>query len=212
MQLAVPAVGPRLAPSSAMDAGFLPQFRGPGLPDGLPWGPANGNCGPTSIVNALRLVGLDVPGFRGERSQAVIDAARILATGSNDPAAATSKRQQAVALRSAGALVDETTSLSAALEGVRRGAALLIGGNRAADGWPRREDDPPPVGVAAHAAVVARYEPEADRYVVYDPALPAPVRVHARQLAAFTQVLDGDLMLRLGLLVRAPGPAAASPA
>lgn len=186
------------------DSVFLPQFRSPGLPDGLPWGPDNGNCGPTSVVNALRLVGLDVPGFRGERSQAVIDAARVLATGANDSTAATTKEQQARALRAAGADVEATRSLPEALRAVREGAVLLIGGDRAADGWPRRPDDPPPAGVSNHGAVVARYVPDTGRYVVFDTALFAPVHVDAKQLATFTQVTDGAQMLRLGLVVRDP--------
>lgn len=211
MQLAirashVPMPVPALVPRGD-DSTFLPQFRSPGLPDGLPWGPDNGNCGPTSVVNALRLVGLDVPGFAGERRQAVIDAARVLMTGANDPSAATTKQQQAHALRVAGASVEATHSLSAALEAVREGAVLLLGGNRAAEGWPRRPDDPPPAGVAGHAVVIARHEAAGDRYVVHDPALLAPVRVDATQLLAFTQAADGDRMLRPGLVTRAPASA-----
>ncbi len=206
MQLAAPAsaLAPARTTPVRADSTFLPQFRSPGLPDGMPWGPDNGNCGPTSIVNTLRLVGLDVPGFQGERTQAVIDAARLLTTGSNDPAAPTTKDQQAVALRAAGATVDVTRSLSAGLDAVRQGAVLLLGGDRAAPTWPRRFDDPPPTRVANHAAVVARYEPATNHYVVYDPALFAPVRVDASQLAAFTQLVDGTNMLRLGLIVRGP--------
>lgn len=206
MQIAAPAsihVAARPVPVRD-DSLFVPQFRSPGLPDGMPWGPDNGNCGPTSIVNALRLIGLDVPGFRGERTQAVIDAARVLTTGTNDPSAATTKQQQAAALRTAGADVDITRSLAAGLEAVREGAVLLLGGDRAAPGWPRRDDDPPPTKVANHAAVVARYEAATDRYVVFDPALHAPVHVDSSQLAAFTQVTDGVQMLRLGLIVREP--------
>lgn len=208
MQLAIPAstrVPARTLPVRD-DSTFLPQFRSPGLPDGMPWGPANGNCGPTSVVNALRLVGLDVPGFHGERTQAVIDAARILITGTNDPTASTTKQQQAIALRSVGADVDTTRSLTAGLEAVRAGAVLLVGGDRAAPTWPRRIDDTPPTRVANHAAVVARYEPATDHYIVYDPALHAPIAVDATQLAAFTQLVDGTNMLRLGLIVRAPAP------
>lgn len=211
MQIALPASihAPARTLPVRDDSTFLPQFRSPGLPDGMPWGPDNGNCGPASIVNTLRLVGLDVPGFRGERTQAVIDAARLLTTGSNDPAAPTTKAQQAVALRAAGADVATTRSLDAGLEAVRRGAVLLIGGDRAAPSWPRRLDDAPPTRVANHAAVVARYEPATGHYVVFDPALFAPVRVDVAQLAAFTQVTDGANMLRLGLVVR--GPASPSP-
>jgi hypothetical protein len=185
------------------DSVFLPQFRSPGLPDGLPWGPTNGNCGPTSIVNALRLVGLDVPGFHGERTQAAIDAARVLITGTNDPTTSTNKQQQAFALRAAGADVHVTRSLDAGLAAVRDGAVLVLGGDRAAPGWPRRADDPPPHGVASHAAVVSRLDPATGRYVVLDSALDAPVQVDASQLAAFTQADDAARMLRLGLVVRA---------
>lgn len=185
-------------------ATFLPQHRSPLLPDGLPWGAANGNCGPAAIVNALRLVGLDVPGFRGERSQAVIDAARVLATGNADSSRATLKSQQAFALRAAGADVEPTTSLASTLSAVRAGAAALVGGDRAAAGWPRRSDDPPPAGVANHAAVIAGYLRDSDRYVVNDPALDQPVEVSAAQLAAFTQATAGERMLRPALLVRRP--------
>jgi hypothetical protein len=188
------------------DPTFLPQFRSPGLPDGVPWGPGNGNCGPTSLVNALRLVGLDVPGFRGERTRAVIDAAGVLGTGTNDPAVRTLKTQQAFALRAAGAEVHVTRSLAAGLDAVRTGAVLLLGGDRAARGWPRREDDPPATGVANHAVVVARHVTGSDRYLVHDPALHDPVVVDAAQLRAFTQTADGARMLRLGLVVRRPEP------
>jgi hypothetical protein len=208
MQLTSPTSKPVVAASAHPvrdDRVFVPQFRSPGLPDGLPFGPGNGNCGPTSIVNALRLVGLDVPGFHGERSQAVIDAARTLVTGALDPGSSTNKHQQAFALRAAGADVHVTRSLPAALDAVRDGAVLLLGGDRAASGWPRRPDDPPRTGVASHAAVVSRFDETTGRYVVLDPALEAPVQVDASQLAAFTQVDDGARMLRLGLLVREPG-------
>jgi hypothetical protein len=202
MQVAAPVLS---AASPIRDGAlFLPQFRSPALPDGLAWGPDNGNCGPTSIVNALRLVGLDVPGFHGERTQAVIDAARVLATGENDSTKATTKQQQATALRAAGADVQLTQSLPEGLRAVREGAVLVIGGNRAAAGWPRRPDDKPPVGVANHGAVVARYDAAADRYVVFDPALFAPAHLTVQQLAAFTQVVDGAKMLRLGLIVTNP--------
>lgn len=206
MQVVAPVtIAPAVAsPPARDDAVFLPQFRSALLPDGLAWGPDNGNCGPTTIVNALRLVGLDIPGFHGERSQAVIDAARLLATGELDSTKATTKQQQAKALLAAGADVEVTKSLPEGLRAVREGAVLVIGGNRAAEGWPRRPDDAPPTGVANHGAVVARYDAAADRYVVFDPALFAPVHVDARQLAAFTQVTDGEQMLRLGLIVTNP--------
>ena len=199
--LSRPQVAARPDPAVA----FVPQFRSPGLPDGEPWGPQNGNCGPTSIVNALRLVGLDVPGFHGEHTQAAIDAARMLATGSADMALPTLKSQQAFALRSAGADVDISRSLTDTLTAVRGGAVALIGGNRAADLWPRRADDAPPVGVANHAAVIAAYRPHSDDYLIDDPALPRPVAASEAQLASFTQVSDGARMLRVALLVHGPG-------
>ena len=183
-------------------ARFVPQYRSAGLPDGEPWGSSNGNCGPTSIVNALRLVGLDVPGFAGQRSQAVIDAARQLATGSAEISAPTLKTQQAFALRAAGADVHVSRSLSDTLAAVRDGAAALIGGNRAAAGWPRRPDDLPATGVANHASVIAGWQPGDGTYLVDDPALAAPVAVTPAQLAAFTQVVRGVDMLRPALLVR----------
>ncbi len=185
---------------------FLPQSRGAGLPDGLPWGTANGNCGPTSVVNALRFVGLDVPGFHGERSQSAIDAARVMMTGVNDPSKATTKSQQAAAMRDAGARVDASFSLLEGLAAVRRGAALLIGGNRAATRWPRRPDDPPPTAPAAHAVVVVRGAANAapGTYTLLDPALDAPRSVTTRQLRDFVQLTAPDRMLRPGLIVTDP--------
>lgn len=192
-------------PHAPSPIAFMPQYRSALLPDGLPWGPNNGNCGPTSIVNVLRLVGLDVPGFSGQRSQAVIDAARKLVSGNADPSAATTKTQQAFALRAAGAHVNVTRSLNAALDDARRGVAILIGGNRAAADWPRRADDPPPTKVASHAAVIAAYDRLSDRFTVLDPALPAPVMVTAHQIRLFTEAdaLSGR-MPRLALSVTNP--------
>lgn len=205
MQLAPVPAAPSTRPVPGEVGTFLPQFRSPLLPDGIAWGAANGNCGPASIVNALRLVGLDVPGFQGERSQAVIDAARRLATGSVEDGVATLKTQQAFALRAAGADVHVTHSLDAGLDAVRSGAVLVLGGDRAARGWPRRSDDPAPSAVANHAVVVARaLDGDPDRFVVFDPALPAPTVVDGTQLDAFTQAVTGARMPRLGLVVRAP--------
>ncbi|MCW2926189.1 MAG: hypothetical protein JWM86_157 [Thermoleophilia bacterium] len=208
MRIGAPTTAPGATPSASLleraERVFLPQYRSPGLPDGLPWGERNGNCGPASIVNALRLVGLDVPGFAGERTQAVIDAARRLATGSSESTGATLKTQQAFALRAAGADVHVTYGLGTALADVRAGAVLLLGGDRAARSWPRRADDGASTAVANHAAVVAGYDEADGRYVVIDPALAGPVRVDAAQIAAFAQADAAGSMPRLGLLVRAP--------
>lgn len=201
----MPALAPtRPVYSSLQYPTFMPQYRSAGLPDGLPWGDKNGNCGPTSIVNILRLVGLDVPGFRGERTQAVIDAARLLTSGTADPSRPTVKSQQAFALRAAGAEVAVTRSLPAALADVRRGVAILIGGDRAVPQWPIRHDEAPIGRVSNHAAVVASYIPARDRYVVLDPALPGPAEVTAAQLAAFTQAAPTGRMPRLALSVTNP--------
>lgn len=51
----------------------------------LPDGPStSGNCAITSAVMALRMAGYDIPGFSGEKVQAVLDKARIMAKGVND--------------------------------------------------------------------------------------------------------------------------------
>ena len=59
----------------------IAQFAGKYLPDGPSMRP---NCGPASVTMALRMVGLDIPGFSGQNSEAVLDKARVLATGKND--------------------------------------------------------------------------------------------------------------------------------
>src|SRR5262249_12223688 len=63
-----------VAPRTAHDywTKHIAQFSGKYLPDGPTMRP---NCGPASVTMALRMIGLDVPGFNGQNSEAVLDKA-----------------------------------------------------------------------------------------------------------------------------------------
>ncbi len=195
----IPAGRGRVADPSAV---HLTQHRSPLLPDGIPAGAGNGNCGPTSALIALRLLGLDLPGHEGQRTQAAIDAARMVATGALDRGASTTKAQQARVLVAGGAQVMRTRSLAATLDAVRRGAVAVIGGNTNARGWYMWSlRDPAQINrVAGHAVVVSQYIPELDEYVVNDPMQSRVVHVSAAQLTAFTDAHAGAAMTREALV------------
>jgi hypothetical protein len=195
------ASGPEAGPAASATAVHLTQHASRRLPDGLPVG--NSNCGPTSTVVALRLLGLDVPGFTGQATQQAIDAARIIATGRNDPDDPTTKSQQAKVLLAGGARVGATVMLDEALAAVRSGTRVaVLGGNLNASGWfdypgrPRGGRLPD----AGHCIVVSEWDRASGLYVVNDPMLATPVAATAKQLTSFAQAGPSSRMPRPALV------------
>jgi hypothetical protein len=181
-----------------------PSYR---TPDAV--GEGNGNCGPTSAVMALRLVGLDVPGFHGERTQKAIDAARILATGANDANDWTNANEMRRALEAGGAIVREANGVNDTLDAVRQGKVALILGNVNTAGWPGGSHIPPTYDKdawAGHFVVASRYYPERDAYAINDPGDPHPYFVTGDQLRRFATGGDGE-NINPGIALVVDGPA-----
>ena len=113
----------------------LTQFQSPRLVDGIPNGPQNGNCGPASAVMGLRLLSLVVPGFHGEDSERVIDAARKIGTGNIDGTQWTDLKQNARVFAAAGAAMRPVQSFADVLAAVKSGSPVFALGNALDKSW-----------------------------------------------------------------------------
>ncbi|MBC7643890.1 MAG: hypothetical protein H7123_02110 [Thermoleophilia bacterium] len=193
-------------PAGALNvqAVHMTQYRSLLVPDGLPLG--NANCGPTSAIMGLRLLGLDLPGFHGERSEQVIDAARMIATGSADATLGTTKTQQALVMKAGGASIHGTMSLDEALAAVRGGSVALVGGDFNAAQWKAMPDRPAvdESSPAAHAIVVSNYDRARKQYWVNDPLLTTPRIVTRSQLDSFTGTTGGRALTSPAVIANRP--------
>lgn len=166
----------------------LTQYRSDRVPDAVPWGPENGNCGPTSAVMALRLAGYDLPGFNGEDSQAAISAARLIGTGATDHGQWTTLGENEKVFTAVGAKVTPASSIHDALAAVRQGKVVMALGNVNSDGYwakPFMRPEHGDPGWGGHFVVVSRHHAERDRYTVNDPGNDDPVYMTGDELAGF---------------------------
>lgn len=147
----------------------------------------NANCGPTAAVMALRLLGKDVPGFHGEDTQQVIDAARMLSTGNPDEYQYTYPHEIARVLVAGDARPTRTRSLETVLRSARHNIPAIILGNSTAPGWYDSEFNSPKVAPSytGHFVVISRYDAKTKRYTLNDPILQGPVYVTEDQIRAF---------------------------
>ncbi len=152
---------------------------------------ASANCGPASVIMAIRLVGRPVPGEeRGLRGEALMLNVRKLATGgSTDRWKGTHNLHLQHVLREAGCDWTILKDVRDMLRRVReRGEPVIMAGNPAVRNtytarFPyydiRRYDN-------GHWIVVSRYVPERRTYIVNDPqSTIGPVEVTAAELVAF---------------------------
>ena len=152
---------------------------------------ASANCGPASVIMAIRLVGRPVPGEeRGLRGEALMVNVRKLATGgSTDRWKGTHNLHLQHVLNEAGCDWTVLRDVRDMLRRVReRGEPVIMAGNPAVPTtytarFPyydiRRYDN-------GHWIVVSRYVPERGTYIVNDPqSTIGPVEVTAAELVAF---------------------------
>lgn len=140
------------------------------------------NCGPASALIAVRLLGLDLPGFHDEHSQTAIEEARRL-TGRSTSQDMETKFLFPI-LAAAGAKGRVVTGLDTALSNVRKGRPTIIGGNALAPGsWSN------PTGVdrgkVGHWVCVSGFDKSTQKYIVDDPEWVTPVSVTKKQLRNF---------------------------
>jgi hypothetical protein len=151
---------------------------------------ASANCGPTSVIMAIRLVGKRVPGEeRGLRGEDLVLHVRKLATGGTDRWTGTHNLHLQRVIEQADCSSQILRSVDAILKCVRQtGRPVIMAGNPANRGCYterfdyydiRRSDN-------GHWIVVSRYVPERRTYIVNDPqSTVGPIEVTAAELIAF---------------------------
>jgi hypothetical protein len=163
----------------------IAQFAGKYLPDGPSMRP---NCGPASVTMALRMVGLDIPGFRGQNSEAVLDKARQLATGKNDTSVGTTDSELENLISSSGAKWSESTNFGEVTNWVKQGIPVVLSGNPAY-GWNSRyrSDQVYPFN-GGHWVTVSGYDQATGHYIVNDPLSQiGPIYVSEAELKSYNQ-------------------------
>jgi hypothetical protein len=163
----------------------IAQFAGKYLPDGPAMRP---NCGPASVTMALRMIGLDIPGFSGQNSEAVLDKARVLATGKNDISVGTTDSELEALITKSGAKWSESTNFSEVTNWVKQGIPVVLSGNPAY-GWNSRytQDQVYPFN-GGHWVTVSGYDPGTGHYIVNDPLSQiGPIYVSEAELKGYNQ-------------------------
>lgn len=162
----------------------IAQFRGAYLQDGPTMRP---NCGPASVTTALRLVGLDVPGFNGQRSEAVLDQARIIATGQNNTQVGTTDTELERVIQAAGGQYTESTDFNQIKQWAKQGVPVILAGNPAY-GWDGRYTNDQVYNFnGGHWVTVSGYDSQTGNYIVNDPLSQiGPIEVSEAELANYT--------------------------
>lgn len=167
----------------------IAQFRGPYLPDGPTMRP---NCGPASVVMALRKIGLDIPGFNGENSEAVLDKARILATGQNNIAVGTTDSELERLIEASGGKWSESTNFAEMTQWIKSGVPVVLAGNPA-QGWNHRySNDQVYKFDGGHWVTVSGYNQQTGKYIVNDPLSQiGAIEVTEQELYSYNQANGG---------------------
>ena len=157
-----------IAPRTANDywTSHIAQFRGAYLNDGPSMRP---NCGPASVTMALRMIGLDIPGFNGQRSEAVLDKARVLATGQNNTSVGTTDSELERLISASGGRWSESQNFNEITGWVKQGIPVVLSGNPSR-GWNNRysADQVYPFD-GGHWVTVSGYDQKTGYYIVNDP-------------------------------------------
>ena len=177
----------QIAPREQYDywTDHIAQFRGKYLPDGPTMRP---NCGPASVTMALRMIGLDIPGFNGQNSNAVLDKARIIATGRNDVTVGTTDTELEKLITASGARWSESTNWSEMMGWVKQGIPVVLSGNPHY-GWNHRySTDQVHHFNGGHWVTVSGYDPSNGTYIVNDPLSQiGPITVSEAELRSYNK-------------------------
>lgn len=185
--VAIPAS--KIAPRTAHDYWYkhMAQFPGKYLPDSSGMRP---NCGPASVTMALRMIGLDIPGFKGQNSEAVLDKARILATGSNNYTVGTTDGELENLITKSGGKWSESTNFSEVTNWVKQGIPVVLSGNPA-HGWnqnPQFPNDKVQHFNGGHWVTVSGYDAAQGKYIVNDPLSQiGPIYVTEQELRGYNK-------------------------
>ncbi|MCW2950196.1 MAG: hypothetical protein JWN41_1209, partial [Thermoleophilia bacterium] len=170
-------------PAAIHIAQVADEVYNPGSPN------ASANCGPASVIMAIRLAGRAVPGEDRYRGEDLVLHVRRLATGGTDRWRGTNNLHLQRVIELAGCHARVLRDVRDMLARVRdHGEPVIMGGNPShprtyTARYPyydiRRYD-------SGHWIVVSRYVPERRTYVVNDPqSTIGPIEVTAEELVAF---------------------------
>ncbi|MCW2956676.1 MAG: hypothetical protein JWO69_1545 [Thermoleophilia bacterium] len=152
--------------------------------------PAAGNkdCGPTSVVMALRLLGKSIPGAAaGASPQRLINRVRQLAGNANNTAS-TTNHELARALKNAGAKTREIHDLASIKASILEGKPVILNGNPRHPGAYGARFTPAQMTPydGAHWIVVSGFDEKLGKYIINDPlSKVGPVKVSPAQLDAY---------------------------
>lgn len=161
----------------------ISQFRNQYNPNGPSMAP---NCGPASVTMALRMVGLDIPGFKGQRDQRVLDKARIIATGKNDTRVGTTDTELERVIKASGGKFSESSNFSTLTSWIKKGVPVIMAGNPAY-AWNKRisGNQVYPFN-GGHWVTVSGYDSSKRQYIVNDPlSAIGPIYVPESELASY---------------------------
>lgn len=150
--------------------------------------PGNKDCGPTSVVIALKMLGKPVPGTSSKTSpQGLIDRVRDLA-GTPDNTLSTDNLQLARALHAAGTKTEELRDFASIKSAIAAGQPVILNGNpRHAGAYgPRFSAAEMTPYDGAHWIVVTGMDEATGQFIVNDPLSKiGPVKVSPTQLEAY---------------------------
>ena len=179
------------APRRAYDywTSHIAQFKGKYLSDGPSMRP---NCGPASVTMALRMIGLDIPGFNGQRSEAVLDKARVIATGTNNTSVGTTDTELERVIDASGAKWSESNNLDEMLGWVKQGIPVVLSGNPSRAWNSRYSSDQVYPFDGGHWVTVSGYDAKTGYYVVNDPLSQiGPIYVSKQELSNYNRAHGG---------------------
>jgi len=180
-----------IAPRKAHDywTSHIAQFKGKFLPDGPTMRP---NCGPASVTMALRMIGLDIPGFACQKSEAVLDKARIMATGTNNTQVGTTDSELERVISGSGARWSESNNFGEMLSWVKQGIPVVMSGNPAKS-WNNRYDSSQVYPFdGGHWVTVSGYDQKTGYFIVNDPLSQiGPIYVSEGELQKYNRAHGG---------------------
>lgn len=182
---AVAVPSSQVAPRTQYDywTKHIAQFRGKYLTDGPSMAP---NCGPASVTMALRMIGLDIPGFSGQNSEQVLDKARIMATGRNDVSVGTTDTELERVITQSGGRWSESNNFNQITDWVKQGIPVVLSGNPA-KGWDHRYTAGQVYPFdGGHWVTVSGYDAASGHYIVNDPLSQiGPIYVSEAELRSY---------------------------
>lgn len=145
------------------------------------------DCGPVSVVMALRLLGLKAPGASAPAS-AQIDRVRVLATGARGRNGATTDSELERALTASGASTTEIASIEEVEQAVKTGKPVILNGNPRHPGAYGLRVSPKKLVPydGPHWITVSGFDTASGRFIINDPlSTGGALKVTRAELAAY---------------------------